>query len=423
MAMNFLSDRDVNLLRQMLADWKARRGNPKGRTQDEQNDIQPPEVYIALTPEGGIDGVDGYQPGYATCAVYRLITGVLEVVGTDVLVYNASTTDVPESAWVLAVRDKFGTWWTTGALGAEEEEEEESGTGTGSGTGSGSGSGTGSGDDGDGVDGGVPIASSCGFAMLKQTDCLLAFTDTQEVILVNQGGDWVAEAEVSGTGTGSGSGGVIPTLAYPGGEGEVRFWYESARPHLSVAGMELIDCGNGCWKGGPLTGHAPETSGTGSGSGSGSGEVVTYCDGETFTVCVNCYACPVDEPEPEPDPVVTLCCDGVAIPAVLTLNLGAGTSGCECAGNTAVELTYNAGTEKWEGSATLCGQTVTFLFYCYDNPSWALDYTYPGGGSGLSNVPTSCAPFLWTNTSLSWPPTLCNPGGGGGNTDNITVTE
>jgi hypothetical protein len=67
---------------------------------------------------------------------------------------------------------------------------------------------------------------------------------------------------------------------YPLGSGVVEFWFAGGMVHLSVDGLELLDCGDGCFTGGPLTGHVSQE-----------GEVP--CEADTFTLCVECHCCPI----------------------------------------------------------------------------------------------------------------------------------
>jgi hypothetical protein len=85
-----------------------------------------PDVYLAWVPSGGIAAltleagtgtgtVETDTPAYADCPIFRVIEGGSEVniepVGITRRVYNLSTTAVTAFQYVLAVRDKFGTWF------------------------------------------------------------------------------------------------------------------------------------------------------------------------------------------------------------------------------------------------------------------------------------------------------------------------
>lgn len=103
------------------------RQNTENRQVVEDPPIQTPEVYIALTPAGGIPaltvlpgtGTGGYdQPGVAECNIYqaRFIGGspltpeIVPVPNVSRLVYNLSTTAIGGDVWILLVRDKYGSW-------------------------------------------------------------------------------------------------------------------------------------------------------------------------------------------------------------------------------------------------------------------------------------------------------------------------
>ncbi len=109
----------------MIRQFQGQTSNTRGRTtiSTVQNDTQ--EVFVARTPTDGIPAVvvndDGRldRPQAAPCKFYRRNT----INGLDVLVslkdatkpvYNLSTSDIPGDTWILAIRDKSGTWFTNG---------------------------------------------------------------------------------------------------------------------------------------------------------------------------------------------------------------------------------------------------------------------------------------------------------------------
>jgi len=124
-----LSSGDVAVLRRLIA-WAEKQGLntrgrfPRERQHAENDDHQAPEVYVAKTPAGGIDGLTlgdggtgtgGYdEPGSATCDIYVIdetdTVPDLRDMGKDVIVYNVSGVAVPGSAYVPIVRDKSGRW-------------------------------------------------------------------------------------------------------------------------------------------------------------------------------------------------------------------------------------------------------------------------------------------------------------------------
>lgn len=127
----FLSAEDVAAIRALIADSRNRiqQVNTQNRAGDQSIDHQEvftPEVYVALSPAGGIPGMVGASgvPGSVNCVIQRLINGQLS--GLDPFfktVYNLSET-IPAGIWVIVGRDKFGTWWVLSSQG------EIAGTGT-----------------------------------------------------------------------------------------------------------------------------------------------------------------------------------------------------------------------------------------------------------------------------------------------------
>lgn len=279
-----LSQRSVRELRGTKERVQDTRLNPSGRPEvGEFDQDATPDNFWAITPEDGIPGRIGLAPGYADCYVYRIVghgltSSIDEVPNLFKRVYNVSTEAVPGSRLIYIKKDKWGYYF------AEEVEE---GIGTGTGTDS-----TSSGN------------GQCDLAGIKTSDCLVATGLGQTLTLRGGGSSWTSEipstgtADESGTaGTGTGSGtGEPPCLnsegnfEYPGGCGPIVFWYAAGQTHLSLNGSELLNCGNGCFTGGPLTGHVPEETGTGTGSGTTTSD---SCAGETFTICVACSTCPI----------------------------------------------------------------------------------------------------------------------------------
>lgn len=129
-----LSGEDRRKLIQLLRDVDKLKSDVRGKGyQDlELNDQLPPEVYVALTPVGGIpaltqedttgtgtgSGTDiGYRnsPGYADCDVYRLLWdgSVPNMYPTGIVrrVYNLNGISLAGNVWVLIHRDKYGQWY------------------------------------------------------------------------------------------------------------------------------------------------------------------------------------------------------------------------------------------------------------------------------------------------------------------------
>lgn len=115
----YLNESDRKAISEMLAKSKGRSVNtPRGAPGDDTE--YAPEVYVVLTPSGGIPamgaarpgtGSTGDDPGSAECRVYQLISTGLIYCGFSVLVYNLSDTAVRGNDWYVATRDKFGTWY------------------------------------------------------------------------------------------------------------------------------------------------------------------------------------------------------------------------------------------------------------------------------------------------------------------------
>lgn len=250
---------------------------------------------------------------------------------------------------------------------------------------------------GDGVaDGGEP-SSHCDLAALSTTDCLQLTVGDETFLLVWDTTSWVS----------------ADSYTYPSGSGTWELYFADGMLHLKLDGLELLNCGDGCWRGGPLTGHAPDSE--------------TYCAGETFTACVECACCLEegwycvdlgDGCEPafltwaevcaaEPDicsgpyadeaaalavcgppetPINNSCCSGVDIPRTLYMHFTVGTGTYACANGTTVSLAYNDGTSKWEYTGAWCaGGTATFAVYC-EAGAWKFDLNIDTGGFGTCEL-------------------------------------
>lgn len=98
-------------------------------------------------------------------------------------------------------------------------------------------------------------------------------------------------------------------------------------------------------------------------------------------------------------PVDTACCVADT-PAVLTATFTDDAGDCPSIDGETVTLTYNSGTAKWEGSATICSETFTLAFYCNGGGSSASDFRLDlttstcGGSTGISpNGGAACDPL------------------------------
>lgn len=112
----WLSREEANVLREMVAWWKRRPANLSGRPDLVENDHQAADVYVALTPAGGISARSGTTPGEADCDIYKVIkeagTPTLVPGGSSLFktVYNHSSTAVDGSTYIAVARDKYGAW-------------------------------------------------------------------------------------------------------------------------------------------------------------------------------------------------------------------------------------------------------------------------------------------------------------------------
>ncbi len=420
-----LNEADRDALEAMLEEFRGRRLNTTGRPRPgEDLIIQAPEVYAAKAPEAGIPaltfsvgpgetgtGSDSVNtavitPGSAECEVYRLLDSAgtdgsvfLESADFTRTVYNLSTERAPGNAWALIARDKFGSWWLAGAPFGPDLPEPGTGTGTGTGAVT------------------IPGAGPCFLAALRHSDCVKATGPYGSANLKWDGSAW------------SGA-----SLHYPGGSGAARFWFADGRLHFSVSALELLDCGDGCFSGGPLTGHESATS-------------AVPCDGDTFTVCVKCDCCeiagwggpgwycirsgtgtdgpgtgtsswdcvPVELLDADRcDDSITICsgpyaseaaanlacgttgtiptgcCPGVLLPETLHATLTGGCTGSAL-------LTWNG--TGWQGSAVMEAGTLTMLFFCeLVGITYSWKTTFSGCYVNTDPMTGTCTPFSQAHT-------------------------
>lgn len=127
--MRHVSEADADKIRwmyeQVLHLLEGNAGRPR---EGHQEDPTGPELYLALTPSGGIDAVarsstTGTGSGeseddvvdYADCPIYRgLGSGAdLEIrpMGFTQTVHNVGSQAIPGFTYILATRDKTGTWY------------------------------------------------------------------------------------------------------------------------------------------------------------------------------------------------------------------------------------------------------------------------------------------------------------------------
>lgn len=209
---------------------------------------QAPEVYIAITPPGGIPARSGLTFGSADCTIQQILSSGVVALNFTKPVRNASTTAISGNDYIPVARDKFGTWFALGNAG----------------------------------DSNTPGGGSyCNLATLRDTDCVIASGpgDIQRTLLrwSDAQGKWVS---------------TVP-VAWAYGVGDLAFWFESGSYHMTLDGMELLNCGDGCFSGGAITGHGPhDPPSSCGGTGTGTGPLdSTECTGDSFAICVACGAC------------------------------------------------------------------------------------------------------------------------------------
>lgn len=132
-----LSQTDRDVLVKVVEDYLHRRQNDYTRTSIHRDQSQTPEVYIGLTPHGGIAALNeapgssgsagtGDEPGAGECEIYRIDESVdpplMEYAGFTRDVYNLSGTAITGMEWVLLVKEKFGSWIITDVIGAASGE-------------------------------------------------------------------------------------------------------------------------------------------------------------------------------------------------------------------------------------------------------------------------------------------------------------
>jgi hypothetical protein len=117
-----MTPQDVLLLRRMLKDYLNGRFNTVNRPAVDEPDPIAPEVYVALTPSGGIPALGGSGTDVdavaTNCEIYRLLPSNgtdpgsgLQDAGFTKPIYNLYGAWGGNS-WVVVKRDKWGTWWT-----------------------------------------------------------------------------------------------------------------------------------------------------------------------------------------------------------------------------------------------------------------------------------------------------------------------
>jgi hypothetical protein len=114
-----------NLLQDLLIEYRnAIRNRPRGGR--DTKFFQADEVYIALTPAGGIPALTplgtgtGAKPGgdfdvagTAECDIYKIFNkwnNIDRIVNLSKKVYNLSIDDVPGDTYITVIKDKSGHW-------------------------------------------------------------------------------------------------------------------------------------------------------------------------------------------------------------------------------------------------------------------------------------------------------------------------
>lgn len=127
----YLTEEDLVKIRQIAEQVLGTRKNSPSRYRLGEEESQSPEVYVALTPMGGIPALtpnteagtgtgsgDFDEPGFANCDIYKLVDrGNPELLysGFNRRIYNLSSSIIPEDTWIIVARDKFGRWYIVNA--------------------------------------------------------------------------------------------------------------------------------------------------------------------------------------------------------------------------------------------------------------------------------------------------------------------
>ena len=126
MSLNFLSDNDVRILKDLVS-WKNRQteNSAVNRSNSDSINDSTSEVYIARVPTIGIPALTsigttpspGDIPGTSTCEIYRIYdVGSGDPIierdsSSDQLVYNYSTSRISgDSEWISIIKTKNGRW-------------------------------------------------------------------------------------------------------------------------------------------------------------------------------------------------------------------------------------------------------------------------------------------------------------------------
>jgi hypothetical protein len=128
-----LSEDNIEVLRAMAQAYRSQQGGAggQGRTLNrpavQEHLPCPRNIYLAVTPGGGIPASSSADPssatlGSASCQIYQLVNSggtisLIAVYAYTQTVYNYTTTAVPGSTMTLVAQDNYGQWFLTGVTG------------------------------------------------------------------------------------------------------------------------------------------------------------------------------------------------------------------------------------------------------------------------------------------------------------------
>lgn len=110
----WLSQQDREVLRSAVDDVKKLLRNVANRPGVDAYDLlTAPEVYVGLSPTGGIPARSGTTPGNTYCQIYQILDDgttftLAQMYDLDERVFNLSPTDIPSGEWLILTRDKGG---------------------------------------------------------------------------------------------------------------------------------------------------------------------------------------------------------------------------------------------------------------------------------------------------------------------------
>lgn len=109
-----LPDADIALLARMI---DRERKRPLNNAPEPEPVIPPSSsnVFILKTPATGIDAINGPVPGFADCAVYKIVPvgssyNLVAVPNLKKRCFNLSGSKVSGDKYIVALQDRFGCW-------------------------------------------------------------------------------------------------------------------------------------------------------------------------------------------------------------------------------------------------------------------------------------------------------------------------